>query len=163
MKVIIHDLGPEYEKILKGRCDKIIRADGRYAPCIGCFACWTKHPAECRFHDVLHTVCRTLGNADVLVVISRNCYGNYSPEVKAILDRSIGLSTPMSTYRGKQMHHTLRYGKRSMLKVCAYGEFQGQEKNTWERMAVRNALNYGYKQSQMIFLDSLEHLAEIQL
>ena len=60
------------------------------------------------------TICRTFAalwdGADELIIITENYYGTYSPFVKAVLDRSIGLSTPLSTYRGGQMHHTLRYG-----------------------------------------------------
>lgn len=53
MKVIIHDLGNEYDERLKKKCDVTIVADGKYAPCQGCFGCWTKHPAECFMKDCL--------------------------------------------------------------------------------------------------------------
>lgn len=39
MKVIIHDLGDEYTTILSEKCDTVICADGKYAPCQGCFVC----------------------------------------------------------------------------------------------------------------------------
>ncbi len=161
MKVIIHDLGPEYEEMLKQKCDTVIFADGKYAPCQGCFGCWTKHPAECYMKDNLHTVCRVIGKADELIIISENCYGTYSPVIKNILDRSIGSSTPFSTYRGKQMHHTLRYGKHDVLKVYTYGDITEEEKKTFELVAGRNALNDGYRQSQFVVLKSLEELKEV--
>ena len=66
MKVIIHDLGPKYGELLKKKCDMVIFADGKYAPCQGCFGCWTKHPAECYMKDSLHTICRVIGKADEL-------------------------------------------------------------------------------------------------
>jgi len=113
MHIIIHDLGSEYDEFFNGKADKIISANGKYAPCQGCFGCWTKHPAECFMKDTLHTVCRDVGRSDILTIITENCYGAYSPTVKNILDRSIGDSTPFSTYRGKQMHHTLRYDMES--------------------------------------------------
>lgn len=161
MKVIIHDLGPEYEEVLKKKCDTVISADGKYAPCQGCFGCWTKHPAECYMKDSLHTVCRVIGKADELIIISENCYGTYSPVIKNILDRSIGSSTPFSTYRGKQMHHTLRYGKHDSIKVYTYGDVTEEEKATFELTAARNALNDGYRQSQLVVLKSLEELEEV--
>ncbi len=161
MKVIIHDLGPEYEEMLKQKCDTVIFADGKYAPCQGCFGCWTKHPAECYMKDSLHTVCRVIGKADELIIISENYYGTYSPVIKNILDRSIGSSTPFSTYRGKQMHHTLRYGKHDVLKVYTYGDITEEEKKTFELVAGRNALNDGYRQSQFVVLKSLEELKEV--
>lgn len=45
MKVILHNLDVQYNGILSVKCDKVIHADGKYAPCQGCFGCWTKHPA----------------------------------------------------------------------------------------------------------------------
>ncbi|MBO5145514.1 MAG: hypothetical protein J6C19_08275 [Lachnospiraceae bacterium] len=46
MKTIIHDLDEKYDVMLKGKCQDIISTNGKYAPCQGCFGCWTKHPAE---------------------------------------------------------------------------------------------------------------------
>ena len=161
MKVIIHELGIEYDKMLQDKCDAMISADGKYAPCQGCFGCWTKHPAECFMKDSLKEVCRVIGRADELVIISENCYGAYSPAVKNVLDRSIATSTPMSTYRGKQMHHTLRYGKHEMFKVITYGDITPEEKATFELMAERNAINDGYEKSEVIILKSLNELEDV--
>ena len=58
MKVILHDLGPEYEALINSKCDRSLAADGKYAPCQGCFGRWTKHPAECLMKDKLHEACR---------------------------------------------------------------------------------------------------------
>lgn len=158
MKVIIHDLGNEYDAVLKEKSDVIICADGKYAPCQGCFGCWTKHPAQCYMKDSLKEVCRVIGQADELVIISENCYGAYSPEVKNVLDRSIGSSTPFSTYRGKQMHHTLRYGKHKIFRVIAYGDISDEERKTFILMAERNAINYGYENSEVIFIKTKEEV-----
>ena len=160
MKVIIHDLGEEYNEILQRKCDVLIHSDGKYAPCQGCFGCWTKHPAQCYMKDSLQTVCRTIGKADELIIVSENYYGGYSPEIKNILDRSIGSSTPLSTYRGKQMHHTLRYGRHNLFKVFTYGDITEQEKDTFELIAARNALNDGYRESEVVVLKSLDELEE---
>ncbi|MGI6721838.1 MAG: hypothetical protein ACOX4I_04720 [Anaerovoracaceae bacterium] len=159
MKVIIHDLDAVSEETLRNRGDRLIRADGKYAACQGCFSCWTGHPAECRLHDRLQYVCRTVGQADDLVIITENCYGTYSPRVKAVLDRSIGLSTPLSTYRGGQMHHTLRYGRHDSLRVFIYGDILEQEKSTFEKLVARNAVNFGFQNSQTTFLTDLRQLA----
>ena len=158
MKVIVHDLGNEYNEILQKNCNTVICADGKYAPCQGCFGCWTKHPAECHMKDSLQKVCRVIGKADELIIISENYYGGYSPAIKNVLDRSIGSSTPLSTYRGKQMHHTLRYGKHDLLKVYTYGDITEEEKATFELIAARNALNDGYKKSEFKVLHSFEEL-----
>ena len=154
MKVIISDLSKEWNTALADSCDELFNADGRYAPCQGCFGCWTKHPAECYIKDSLQRICRVIGQADELVIITQNLYGSYSPDIKNVLDRCIGLSTPLSTYRGKQMHHTLRYGQHSVFKVIVYGDITEQEKNTFTYMAERNAINYGFAGSQVVFLDN---------
>ena len=152
MKVIVHDLGLEYEALIERKSDRAVAADGKYAPCQGCFGCWTKHPAECFMKDKLQQVCRVIGQADELVIVTKNLYGAYSAAVKNILDRSIATSTPFSTYRGRQMHHTLRYGKHDLWKVVVYGEVSEAEKATFRYMAERNAVNDGFARSEVLFL-----------
>ncbi len=102
-----------------------------------------------------------MGRADELIIITENFYGTYSPSVKAIIDRSIGLSTPLSTYRGGQMHHTLRYGEHKIIKVYVYGDILDQEKTTFEQIVKRNAINYGYRKSQVVFVENPEQLAGV--
>lgn len=108
--------------------------------------------------DSLQTACRVVGKADEVIIITENCYGAYSPAVKNILDRSIGLSTPLSTYRGKQMHHTLRYGRRKKLSVYAYGDMTDAEKETFSYMVERNAINFGFREFAFQHLESLDEL-----
>lgn len=154
MKVIIHDLEPSRSEQLSSKCDAIIEADGKYAPCQGCFGCWVKHPAECFMKDKLQKACRTLGGADELVIITKNLYGSYSTNIKTVMDRTIGASTPLSTYRAWEMHHVLRYGKHSLFKVLVYGDITEQEKATFTYMAKRNAINDGYNESEVLFFAS---------
>ena len=153
MKLIIHDLGSQYADLINAKCDRAIAADGKYAPCQGCFGCWTKHPAECFMKDTLQQVCRLIGQADELVIITKNLYGGYSADIKNVLDRSIGTSTPFSTYRGRQMHHTLRYGKHRLWRVIVYGEATESEKATFRYLAERNAINDGFEQSDVTFIE----------
>ena len=162
MKVIIHDLGPDYEALINTKCDQTIEADGKYASCQGCFGCWTKHPAECFMKDTLQQVCRIIGRADEVVIVTENLYGSYSAAVKNVLDRSIGTSTPFSTYRGRQMHHTLRYGKHDLWKVIVYGEITEAEKDTFRYLAERNAVNDGFERSEVLFIQNLSEL-EVRL
>ena len=160
MKVILYDLDSQFDEMVMSRCDLALAADGKYAPCQGCFGCWTKHPAECFMKDRLQQVCRLIGKADELVIITKNLYGGYSTAVKNVLDRSIGTSTPFSTYRGRQMHHTLRYGRHDLWKVVVYGDISDAEKETFRYMAERNAVNDGYQRSEVVFLEDLGRLEE---
>ena len=92
------------------------------------------------------------------MIITKNLYGEYSAAVKNILDRSIGTSTPFSTYRGRQMHHTLRYGKHDLWKVVVYGDTTEAEKATFRYRAERNAINDGFERSEAVFIQNLEEL-----
>lgn len=163
MKTIIHDLDESYDLLFKRKYENVICADGKYAPCQGCFGCWTKHPAQCYLKDALQMVCREIGKAEELIIITENCYGAYSPAVKNVLDRSIGVSTPFSTYRGRQMHHTLRYGKKKKLAVYTYGYMTADEEKTFRYMMERNAINYGFQESEFHYLENLKQLEEIEL
>ena len=156
MKTVVHDLGKEQNEKLLASADRVVSADGRYAPCQGCFRCWTKHPAACAMKDELHQACRVLGTADDLTIITENLYGSYSAPVNNLLDRSIGTSTPFSTYRGGQMHHTLRYGKRNCFHVIVYGNITDAEKDTWKLMAERNAINMGFTAHSVTFCADAE-------
>lgn len=156
MKTIVHDLGYEQNDRLLASADRVVCADGRYAPCQGCFKCWTKHPAACALKDALQQSCRVLGTTDDLVIITENLYGGYSAAIKNLLDRSIGISTPFSTYRGGQMHHTLRYGQRNSLRVIAYGDISDDERSTLSLMAERNAINMGFAKHSVAFCANAE-------
>ena len=158
MRVILHDLEPRYDEMLRSKCDHAMAADGKYAPCQGCFGCWTRHPAECIMKDKLRQACRVIGRADELVIVTKNLYGEYSTAVKNVLDRSIGTSTPFSTYRGRQMHHTLRYGKHDLWKVIVYGEITEEEKETFRLRAQRNAVNDGFARSEVLFAGDLSEM-----
>lgn len=158
MRVIMHDLDSVYDERLASRCGRVIRADGKYAPCQGCFGCWTRHPAECFMKDSLRQVCRVIGQADELVIITKNLYGGYSADVKNVLDRSIGTSTPLSVYRGRQMHHTLRYGRHALWRVIVYGDITEAEKDSFRYLAERNAINDGFECSEVTFIKDLSEL-----
>lgn len=163
MKTIIHDLGDFYDTLFKSKCENVISADGKYAPCQGCFGCWTKHPAQCYMKDALQMACRIIGKTDELVIITDNYYGAYSPSLKNVLDRSIGASTPFSTYRGKQMHHTLRYGKKEKLVVYTYGHITADEEKTFRYMVERNAINYGFREFEFHYLENVNQLEEFEI
>ena len=93
-----------------------------------------------------------------MVIVTKNLYGGYSAAVKTVLDRSIGTSTPFSTYRGGQMHHTLRYGRHNLWKVIVYGETTDAEKETFRFLAERNAINDGFEKSEVTFIENLSKL-----
>ena len=111
MKTIIHDLNKADFSAFELPDENVVvfTADGQYAPCSGCFACWLKNTGFCVMDDSLKHAGALIGQSDPLIIISRLCYGGYSPGVKAVLDRTIGVSLPFFTWRGGQTHHMGRY------------------------------------------------------
>jgi len=158
MRLLIHDLPEKWDEILRPKAEEVFRADGNYAPCQGCFGCWTKHPANCFMKDKLQMICRKFGKADELIIITENHYGSYSAAIKNVMDRTIGLSTPFMTYRNGMTHHTLRYGKKKKLTVYVYGDMTEDEKNTFRLLLESNAVNFGYKEMELHCAASPEEL-----
>ena len=111
--------------------------------------------------DSLSQVCRIIGQADELVIVTKNLYGSYSADVKNVMDRAIGSSTPFSTYRDRQMHHTLRYGRHALRKVIVYGDITDAEKDTFRFTAERNAVNDGYDRSEVLFISDISELEDV--
>ena len=61
------------------------------------------------------------------------------------------------------MHHTLRYGKKKKLAVYTYGHMTADEEKTFRYMMERNAINYGFQESEFHYLENLKQLEEIEL
>ncbi len=155
MRTIIHDLPEALAPTPKGSSEGFLslRANGRCAPCKGCFACWLKRPGFCSIPDAFQHAGALIGQSDPLLIVSRLLYGGYSAPIKAILDRSIGLSLPFFTWRGGQTHHLSRYPHRQLLRVCFYGGATQWEKETARELVERNRLNWDYERAEVFFYD----------
>lgn len=165
MKTIIHDLGDEIASSLEKSDEDpvVIHADNRYASCCGCFKCWLKNAGFCIMKNSLQHIGALIGQSDPLIIVSRCCYGGYSSPVKAILDRAIGVSLPLFTWRGGQTHHISRYPRRKLMRVCFYGECTGFEQETAKEVVERNRLNLDYEKADVVFLENIEQLKEAGL
>ena len=117
MEIIIHDLPEEELKnIYKSTNDILIITDNKkIKSCTGCFYCWTKNPGECRIKDGYDNIAELYSKAEKIIIISRCCYGSYSPFVKNVMDRSIPYLLPFFKIINKEMHHTIRYKKKIYL------------------------------------------------
>ena len=112
------------------------------APCVGCFGCWFKTPGRCVItSDAANDVASKEVNADAVVLLSQITYGGFSADIKAFLDRSIQNILPFfEIYKG-EMHHPKRYERFPVLIAVGYGNVSDAEKQTFIRLADRNALN----------------------
>lgn len=123
MRLIIHDLTQEEFKGLnidKGEAI-IISDNGNIHNCIGCFGCWLKTPGQCVIKDSYMSVAKSFAASSEVLIISKCCYGSYSPFVKNVLDRNISYLLPDFTIINGEMHHKKRYDKRLRLKAVFYG------------------------------------------
>ncbi len=163
-RLVIHDLSEKTfsELDLNLENTEVIVADGKYAPCQGCFGCWLKTPGKCVMKDRLQDIGRKLAKSNEVLIISQNCYGGFSPQIKNILDRGIATSLPFFTYRGGRLHHMLRYGKqRSHLIACLYGEMTPLEKETAQKFVHANEINGSYKSSTLLVAPDEAHIKEV--
>lgn len=144
MRLIIHDLTPGQQQALLPQAEdtRIISHDGDIRPCIGCFGCWVKTPAQCVIRDKYGDMGALLGHCDELILISRCTYGGFSPFVKNVLDRSISYIHPNFKVKNQEMHHKPRYTNSVALRVYFYGEdITEQERALARRLIGANAIN----------------------
>jgi len=148
LKILVHDL-KEQDFSGLGIIEndfKVINANAASAPCAGCFNCWFETPGKCKINDYLQNIGSLLGNSEETVIISQNCYGGYSEQVKKMLDRSVPASTPFFTYRSWKIRHVKRYRiNRKQLTVILYGDFLETEAKAARLMAEANRSNMGFK------------------
>lgn len=154
MRLIVHDLTPEQEKELSlpGEDTRIISDDGAIRPCVGCFGCWIKTPAQCVIRDHYGDMGEALSKCDELILISRCRYGGFSPFVKNVLDRSISYILPCFLIENGEMHHRPRY--RSHFRVSAY--FYGDDLTERDKALARslvqaNSVNFHSTVKEILF------------
>ncbi|EEU32422.1 hypothetical protein HMPREF0946_00495 [Fusobacterium vincentii 3_1_36A2] len=164
MKIIIHDINEkELEKIynLTG-IDKnediiLIFDNKKIKNCIGCFFCWTKNPGECRIKDGYDNLAELYSKTEKITIISKCCYGSYSPFVKNVLDRSIPYLLPFFKIKNKEMHHTIRYKNKLYFEVYFYGEnISDEEKEIAKNMVKANCINLNITDFKVSFFESID-------
>ena len=168
MKVLLHDLSQE--EIIKYGADKIsedmvvlTKMEREPNKCIGCFGCWVKNPGQCVLHDEYNRMGEYLGNCTEVIIVSKCIYGEFSPYVKKLIDRSISICHPYFTTRAGKMHHKLRYDNQPKLTVYFYGyDLTNEEKNTAEGRVKGMRINFGASENKITFLDNKEQLGGIK-
>lgn len=154
MTIIIHDLDEGTEALFDFGDALVIRDRGDIKSCIGCFGCWTRTPGQCVIHDGYENMGKNLSQCHRLVVISRCCFGGYSPFVKNVFDRSIGYVLPDFEIRGGEMHHRRRYDNVMEMELYMYGEnISEAEKSTAENIVKANAANFDGKVKKVVFAE----------
>ena len=152
MTLVIHDMDETAAKAFDFKDAEVIKNNGKIKNCIGCFGCWTRTPGECIIHDGYENMGKLLSKCDRLIIISRSCFGGYSPFVKNVFDRSISYVLPDFEIRGGEMHHTRRYDNVIEIELYMYGEnITEEEKKTAENIVRANAANFDGRVKKILF------------
>jgi multimeric flavodoxin WrbA len=163
-KLILHDLSPADAKSFLPVASEehiIFSATPPVHCCVGCFGCWIRTPGKCVIADRGADFVRPFSLCDEFIVISRLTFGGLSPDVKAVLDRSIGIVMPFFRYIGGETHHTKRYEKTPDLRYLFYGsDMTAREKEIAEKLAVANQINLGFGNPSAEFFSTARECAE---
>ncbi len=124
MRVILHDLDRQYDGLLAGKCDRLLAADGNYAPCRGCFGCWQRMDGHCVIDDDQNGILDDYRASDLVIwSFPLYCYSMPS-HIKAVLDRTIPLIKMKMVERqdGSVQHEALAdFSKMHTLVICGCG------------------------------------------
>ncbi|MDR1794939.1 MAG: hypothetical protein LBR25_06060 [Erysipelotrichaceae bacterium] len=161
MKIILYDIGEETLRAHLRPSDKeryFFSAHPMVTPCQGCFSCWFKTPGKCVIHDRHNSFLEQLKVCEEINVISRCVYGGLSPQVKAVMDRSLGILLPFFKNRNGEMHHPTRYDNAFKLRYFFYGNITDDEMAIAKDVALANAVNLEADGYEVFFLQNLEQL-----
>jgi hypothetical protein len=133
--------------------------------CIGCFACWVKTPGVCAIDDRARQLGEIYPNQDALIIVSRCVYGGLSPDVKAVMERNMGVALlPFFRIVNGEMHHPPRHEPLTELRIHFYGtDISDREKETANALVAANALNLNAKKHTVTFHPTLPQLKEALL
>jgi multimeric flavodoxin WrbA len=155
-KLILHDLDRErFDKVLKGKEATEFSALPRVASCLGCFSCWVKTPGTCVIKDRATIFPRLLSYHDELIVVSRLVFGGYSPEIKAVLERSLSYLLPFFKVRDGISVHDKRGARDLVLRNVFYGEGTGEAVCLAEKITLANSRNLGASSHESRYFPNL--------
>jgi multimeric flavodoxin WrbA len=112
-------------------------------PCVGCFACWLKHPGICAVKDDAEEYVKAFVASDAAVWITPVTFGGVSSALKKALDRTIPVILPFFGKTDGEIHHPQRYEKRRRL--LAFGTLavaDAEAEGIFRNLICRNALNF---------------------
>lgn len=165
-RLILHDLPSQMaEKLCAHDKDTaVFCAHPAVRHCVGCFGCWIKTPGKCVIADRAREFCDMLPQQDEVIIISKLTFGGLSPDVKAVLDRSIGYMLPFFRIIKGEMHHVQRFTS-SPVFIYHFYQAAGKpaQKETAQKLAAANALNFGSPIVNMYFHEDDMSVSEVLL
>lgn len=96
--------------------------------CMGCFGCWIKKPGECVINDRMAQINRSVMNSDLVIYLSPIIFGQFSPNIKNVIDRGLVNMLPFFVTRpdGSTMHPP-RYDSYPRQIIIGYGDEISEE------------------------------------
>jgi len=163
--LVLHDLSEKESSIYlpnESENIKYFAAPPKIQDCIGCFGCWIKTPGMCVIKDISNAFIKMIPEHDVFMVICKCVYGGLSPDVKIVLERSIGVLSPFFGVINGEMHHLRRHKKMPSLAYHFYGpDITEHEKETARKLTAANALNLHAPKHETTFHASLSEIKEM--
>ena len=113
--------------------------------CTGCFKCWDTTPGICtgvKNDDANNIVEKVIQN-DLLVFLTPLTFGDWSSEIKAIIERMLGLLQPGVMIVDGESHHLKRYERYpSILAVAVTDNLDKEEEKLFEKLLERHSRNF---------------------
>lgn len=155
-KLILHDLSPKMAEELYpyDKDTTVFCSQPAVRHCVGCFGCWIKTPGQCVINDRAREFCHAIPRHDELIIISKLTFGGLSADIKAVLDRSIGYMLPFFRIVEGEMHHVQRFPSSPSFTYHFYqAAGKTEQKQTAQKLAAANALNFGAPEVRVHFHD----------
>jgi multimeric flavodoxin WrbA len=160
-RLIVHDVPHGLADGVAGEDDTVFAAIPAVPPCTGCYGCWIVTPGACVSGGRARGFAGLMGSHDELVVVSRLVYGGFSPEVKAVIDHSIGYLLPFFGIERDETRHPIRYPNALSLRYVFYGrEPDVREIELARELASANAVNTRAKSFETAFFATPEEAVE---
>ncbi|MBW9172469.1 flavodoxin family protein [Clostridium estertheticum] len=100
--------------------------------CIGCFGCWIKTPGECVIDDSLNSINKAYVNSDLAIYLTPVVFGQYSSNIKNVVDRFIPTVLPFFEKKNGTTAHPKRYEKYPKQVLIGYSDdLTKEEKDTF--------------------------------
>lgn len=123
--------------------EHITLSNAEILPCMGCFDCWLKTPGRCIITgDAANSIVAKIVAADAVILLSEITFGGFSADTKSLVDRIVQTCLPYFEIDNNEMHHVPRYDSFPAWIAIGYGDACEAEKQTFVRLAKRNALNF---------------------
>lgn len=118
-----------------------------------------KTPGACVIRDNYGDIGKSFSKCEEITIISRCCYGGYSPFVKNVLDRAISYVHPDLVMGNGEMHHKRRYDNKFIMNIWFYGEdITEKEQETARKLIKGNEVNYDSQISNVSFVRSIDEM-----